>query len=170
MRRQVNRARPYRFVLEYDWLRPPGIAIELAINHCQSFWRRVVESFVESTVSVPNSSHKCHPARSPPHINRHQKKLAVCSRPAAGEMDEPSEQMRPLLRAVSTRPTQLTVGPAFYLPGSLSVFAPCSPRQPREYGDAWESDSVRHHPDPAIVSRLLLLTRGTGTSCVHMSR
>lgn len=168
----MNRAHPYHFVLKYDWLRLPGIEIELAINHCQSFWRRVLsESFAESTVTVPGSSSVNQPGLLRTSTGTKKKKLAVCSRLPAGEMDEPSEQMRPLLRAVSTRPTQLTVGPVFSLPGSLSMFAPRSPRQPREYGgDAWESDSERHHPAPAIVSRLLLLTRGTGTSCVRMSR
>lgn len=56
----------------------------------------------------------------------------VGRRPAAGEMDEPSEQMRPLLRTVSARPTQLTVGPPLHLCGSLSVFAPCLPKQPQK--------------------------------------
>lgn len=84
-------------------------------------------------------------------------------------MDEPSEQMRPLLRTVSTRLTQLTVRPPLHLYGSLSVFASCLPSSRGSTRDAWESDSVRHHPAAAIVSRLLLLTRGTSTSCVQVS-
>lgn len=84
-------------------------------------------------------------------------------------MDEPSEQMRPLLRTVSTRLTQLTVRPPLHLQGSLSVFASCLPSSRGSTRDAWESDSVRHHPAAAIVSRLLLLTRGTRTSCVQVS-
>lgn len=42
-------------------------------------------------------------------------------------------------------------------------------RQPTKHQskrDAWESDSARHHPAVAIVSRLLLLTRGMETSFV----
>lgn len=84
-------------------------------------------------------------------------------------MDEPSEQMRPLLRTVSTRLTQLTVRPPLHLCGSLSVFASCLPSSRGSTRDAWESDSARHHPAAAIVSRLLLLTRGTSTSCVQVS-
>lgn len=84
-------------------------------------------------------------------------------------MDEPSEQMRPLLRTVSPRLTELTVGPPLHLSGSLSVFASCLPSSRGSTGDAWESHSVRHHPAAAIVSRVPLLTRGMGTSCVEVS-
>lgn len=125
---------------------------------------------VRGSTASPHSWHKWHPTRFVPHINwRKKRELTLWIRPAPGEMDEPSEQMRPLLRTVSTRLTQLTVRPPLHLCGSLSVFASCLPSSRGSTRDAWESDSARHHPAAAIVSRLLLLTRGTSTSCVQVS-
>lgn len=120
----------------------------ITVNHFGGVSSRVVR---ESTTG-PYSSDKCHRLSLIHTSTGIKKELTVDRGPAAGGMDEPSEQMRPLLRTVSPRPAQLTASPPLYLYGSLSVFAPCLPSS--RGSDAWESDSVRHHPAAAIVSRL----------------